>query len=312
MTMADSLRGGASRARRAVRPGLGQGGKAMSALRRLKAYFGMVPAEEFEAAAFGAPRYDETEYPAEYKAAEYGAAQYEAEYGEYSPRFPDSRPGSGHAKQNRRTGYEHHQATRRPPQVGIDDYDSKFPAPAAHHATPRVHPARPPSCSGDSRVLIPPTAASAESRIGESRGADPEVRGSLAIDTAAAQAARFDGKSTARQRFASQPFTHPARIDSLAHDELHPLARIVTLHPHSYNEARPIGERYREGNPVIMNLTAMEDRDAKRLVDFAAGLAFALRGSIDKVTSKVFLLSPPDIEVSAEDRRRIAEGRLFD
>jgi cell division inhibitor SepF len=110
---------------------------------------------------------------------------------------------------------------------------------------------------------------------------------------------------------ASQPFTQPPRHDSLAHDELHPLARIVTLHPHSYNEARPIGERFREGNPVIMNLTAMEDRDAKRLVDFAAGLAFALRGSIDKITSKVFLLSPPDIDVSAEDRRRLAEGRLF-
>jgi cell division inhibitor SepF len=89
------------------------------------------------------------------------------------------------------------------------------------------------------------------------------------------------------------------------------LTRIVTLHPHNYNEARPIGERYREGNPVIMNLTEMEDRDAKRLVDFAAGLAFALRGSIDKVTSKVFLLSPPNSDVSAEDRRRIAEGCFF-
>jgi cell division inhibitor SepF len=286
----------------------------MSALRRLKAYFGMVPAEEFEAATFGAARYDEAEYLAEYKAAEYGAAQYsaEAQYDEYSPGLPDSRHGSSHAPQSRRTGYDHHQATRRPSRAGGDGYDSPFSAPAAHHAAPRVHPARPPSCSTDSRVLIPPTAASAQSRTGESWGTDPEVRGSLAIDAATAEAARFDGKSTVRQRIASQPFTHPARTDSLAHDELHPLARIVTLHPHSYNEARPIGERYREGNPVIMNLTAMEDRDAKRLVDFAAGLAFALRGSIDKVTSKVFLLSPPDIEVSAEDRRRIAEGRLFD
>jgi len=89
------------------------------------------------------------------------------------------------------------------------------------------------------------------------------------------------------------------------------LARITTLHPRTYNEARTIGEHFREGTPVIMNLTEMEDRDAKRLVDFAAGLAFAMRGSIDKVTNKVFLLSPPDVEVSAEDRRRIAEGRLF-
>jgi|SRR5579884_3174240 cell division inhibitor SepF len=283
----------------------------MSALRRLKAYFGMVPADEFEAAAFGAARYDPTEYPAEYKAGEHGAAQYEAEYDEYHPRFSDSRHSLGHGQQSRRAGYEYHQAARRPPRAGIDDYDSGFSTPT-HHAASRVHPARSPSCSADPRILIPPAAASAESRAGESRGADPEVRGSLAIDTATSEAVRADGKPSGRQRFPSQPFTHPARSDSFTHDELHPLARIVTLHPHSYNEARPIGERYREGNPVIMNLTAMEDRDAKRLVDFAAGLAFALRGSIDKVTSKVFLLSPPDIEVSAEDRRRIAEGRLFD
>ncbi|SFQ32184.1 cell division inhibitor SepF [Amycolatopsis arida] len=90
-----------------------------------------------------------------------------------------------------------------------------------------------------------------------------------------------------------------------------PLARITTLHPTSYAEARAIGEAYRDGIPVIMNLTEMENADAKRLVDFAAGLAFALRGSMDKVTNKVFLLSPPDVEVTAEDRRRIAEGGLF-
>ncbi|MBY8852980.1 cell division protein SepF, partial [Saccharothrix sp. MB29] len=67
-------------------------------------------------------------------------------------------------------------------------------------------------------------------------------------------------------------------------------------------------EHYRDGTPVIMNLTDMDDADAKRLVDFAAGLVFALRGSMDKVTHKVFLLSPPNIEVTAEDRRRLAEG----
>jgi cell division inhibitor SepF len=89
------------------------------------------------------------------------------------------------------------------------------------------------------------------------------------------------------------------------------LSRITTLHPTSYLDARAIGEAYREGVPVIINLTEMDNADAKRLVDFAAGLAFALRGSMDKVANKVFLLSPPDIEVTAEDRRRIAEGGLF-
>ena len=89
------------------------------------------------------------------------------------------------------------------------------------------------------------------------------------------------------------------------------LARITTLHPRTYNEARTIGEHFREGIPVIMNLTEMVDSDAKRLVDFAAGLIFGLRGSIERVTNKVFLLSPANIEVTAEDKARIAERGFF-
>lgn len=84
--------------------------------------------------------------------------------------------------------------------------------------------------------------------------------------------------------------------------------RITTLHPRTYPEARTIGEQLREGTPVIINLSEMDDADAKRLVDFAAGLTFGLRGSIERVTNKVFLLSPQKVTVSAEDRARIAEG----
>jgi cell division inhibitor SepF len=89
------------------------------------------------------------------------------------------------------------------------------------------------------------------------------------------------------------------------------LARITTLHPRTYNEARTIGEHFREGTPVIMNLTEMVDSDAKRLVDFAAGLIFGLRGSLERVTNKVFLLSPANVEVTAEDKARIAERGFF-
>jgi cell division inhibitor SepF len=87
--------------------------------------------------------------------------------------------------------------------------------------------------------------------------------------------------------------------------------RITTLHPRTYNEARTIGERFRDGLPVIMNLTEMDDADAKRLVDFAAGLSFGLRGSIERVTAKVFLLSPQNVDVTAEDKARIREGGFF-
>jgi cell division inhibitor SepF len=96
-----------------------------------------------------------------------------------------------------------------------------------------------------------------------------------------------------------------------AEEESHANYRITTLHPTTYNEARTIGERYRDGTPVIMNLSEMEEADAKRLVDFAAGLIFGTRGSFERVTNRVFLLSPPHVQVTAEDKAKIAEGGFF-
>lgn len=87
--------------------------------------------------------------------------------------------------------------------------------------------------------------------------------------------------------------------------------RIITLHPRFYNEARSIGEHYRMGNPVIMNLTDMEETERKRLVDFASGLVFGHNGTIERVTSKVFLLSPANIRVSNEDKAKAAEASFF-
>ncbi|MFG1923756.1 cell division protein SepF [Cryptosporangium sp. NPDC048952] len=87
--------------------------------------------------------------------------------------------------------------------------------------------------------------------------------------------------------------------------------RITTLHPTNYNEARMIGEQFRNHIPVILNLTEMDEADAKRLVDFAAGLTFGLRGSIERVTNRVFLLSPANVTVTAEEKARIAEGGFF-
>jgi cell division inhibitor SepF len=89
------------------------------------------------------------------------------------------------------------------------------------------------------------------------------------------------------------------------------LSRITTLHPTTYNEARVIGKNFRDGIPVIMNLSEMSDADAKRLVDFAAGLVFAVHGTIERITNKVFLLSPPNVSVAAEDKQRIAEDGFF-
>jgi cell division inhibitor SepF len=103
----------------------------------------------------------------------------------------------------------------------------------------------------------------------------------------------------------------PAPAPAPAAPTIAELSRITTLHPRTYNEARTIGENFRDGVPVIMNLSEMGDQDAKRLVDFAAGLVFATRGSIERVTNKVFLLSPPNVTIAAEDKARIAEGGFF-
>jgi len=87
--------------------------------------------------------------------------------------------------------------------------------------------------------------------------------------------------------------------------------QITTLHPTTYREARTIGEHFRDGTPVIINLTEMDEADARRLVDFAAGLAFGLRGTIERVTNRVFLLSPANVQVTPEDKAKIAEGGFF-
>jgi cell division inhibitor SepF len=219
----------------------------VTAFQKLKAYFGMVPADEFD-------EYDDDRYGG------YGSA-YPAgdDYDDYGDRVgarrrplsnprPVSRLDSGDDY-----GYdERPRAPRRP-------WDETPREPA--HQSPQP-----------TRTVTP-------------------VRGALAVEPQL------------------EPVVRPRPTP--AEPAQHPLSRITTLHPRSFVEARTIGERYRDGAPVIINLTDMSDSDARRLVDFAAGLAFAMRGSIDKVTNKVFLISPPDIDVTAEDRRRIAEGGFF-
>ncbi len=87
--------------------------------------------------------------------------------------------------------------------------------------------------------------------------------------------------------------------------------QIFTIHPRFYNEARTVGERYRLAQPVLMNLSDMEESERKRLVDFASGLVFGLHGSIERVTSKVFLLTPANVRVSSEHKTAAAEASFF-
>ncbi|MCU1407266.1 MAG: hypothetical protein JWQ43_3569 [Glaciihabitans sp.] len=75
---------------------------------------------------------------------------------------------------------------------------------------------------------------------------------------------------------------------------------ILTVHPRQYKDAQVIAESFREGIPVIINLSQMTEPDARRLIDFASGLSQGLYGKIERVTNKVFLLSPAHVAVSGE------------
>ena len=88
------------------------------------------------------------------------------------------------------------------------------------------------------------------------------------------------------------------------------LRRIVTVHPSTYNEARVIGEAFRDGVPVIVNLTHMGEADARRMVDFSAGLVFGLNGAIERVTPRVFLLTPASVEIDGGEQTE-GSSRFF-
>ncbi len=133
---------------------------------------------------------------------------------------------------------------------------------------------------------------------------EPRLRGPREFERPAARLGALRGST--RGALAMDP-----RRMAMLFEEGSPLAKITTLRPKDYSEARTIGEKFRDGTPVIMDLVSMDNADAKRLVDFAAGLAFALRGSFDKVATKVFLLSPADVDVTADERRRIAEAGFY-
>ena len=273
----------------------------MGAMYRLKAYFGMVPAEDMAEYADEPPAERYAGRRREYPGDRWGDSDYagERDYGaerEYVPASRDVRVEARVA--------ESRIAEVRSPEVRAaderadryDDWDRR--------------PAREPS-----RPVAVERPREAVSRLDREpvRGAGlgpSAVRGALAMDTDALR------DPALREPALREPTRLPERATTPAVPEQRlggaaALARITTLQPRSYNEARTIGERYRDGVPVIMNLTELDDAAAKRLVDFAAGLAFALRGSIDKVTSRVFLLTPADVEVSADDARRLAERGLF-
>jgi cell division inhibitor SepF len=87
--------------------------------------------------------------------------------------------------------------------------------------------------------------------------------------------------------------------------------RVHLVLPRSFNDAQQIADRFKEGVPVILNLQGSDQELAKRLIDFASGLTYALDGGMQRVADKVFLLTPRNVEVSAEERARMLERGGF-
>jgi cell division inhibitor SepF len=278
----------------------------MTTLHRVKAYFGMVPADELDSY----DGYDDDRYDSErdrrpvdrHTGDRHPVDRHRYAADRFDDRFDDRDGGcEDRDDQERYDRYDRYEERRTPrprdPEVTEirreDVRREEEPATEtvsragrgrswAHNTGPSHTSVRP------TTHRIPPSLSSASSS-----GSSGPASSSTASDTAATPAVKG-----------------PTAVPSVAAADPDPAsgpAEITSLQPKSYNEARLIGERYRDGIPVIMNLTEMDDAGAKRLVDFAAGLAFALRGSIEKVTNRVFLLSPPNVEVSASDRRKLAE-----
>ncbi|MCW2639095.1 MAG: hypothetical protein JWP76_1401 [Dactylosporangium sp.] len=150
---------------------------------------------------------------------------------------------------------------------------------------------------------------STRTRVSERLAAEREARSERSTVRSIARPASSTVSYPTRENLALAPRVSERPATQAEEDERR--YQITTLHPTTYNEARTIGEHFRDGVPVIMNLTEMDESDAKRLVDFAAGLAFGLRGTIERVTNRVFLLSPANVQVTAEDKAKIAEGGFF-
>jgi cell division inhibitor SepF len=245
------------------------------AMRRMGIYLGLV--EDDDTRGYG--RYDARQSDQDFPGhSERRYGRYGADDG-YSDRYGDEHYADGDPADryvDDRYGADRYRAGRYDDDHDVDEPPAREPEPLPVR---RVPPSRP--------------LGVAPAPVGGSGGGGGARAGLAAAAAAPASLAVREATPAPEPAPAAQPY------------------RITTLHPRNYNEARTIGERFRDGMPVIMNLSEMDDADAKRLVDFAAGLSFGLRGSIERVTAKVFLLSPQNVDVTAEDKARIREGGFF-
>jgi cell division inhibitor SepF len=108
--------------------------------------------------------------------------------------------------------------------------------------------------------------------------------------------------SSQQRRAAAAPRTRPPSQQ---------VAGVGVVRPRTFNDAQQIADQFKRGNPVIVDLQNTDSELSKRIIDFGSGLTYGLDGAMSRIADKVFLLTPPDVDVSAEDRAAIAESGFF-
>ena len=121
----------------------------------------------------------------------------------------------------------------------------------------------------------------------------------------------FDDWTEPAAQEETQRTTRLRRVDTPAPGGGPAPASVHLVVPRSFNDAQQIADKFKESIPVILNLQGSDSELSKRLIDFASGLTYALEGGMQRVADKVFLLTPRNVEVSAEERARLLEGGAF-
>lgn len=126
----------------------------------------------------------------------------------------------------------------------------------------------------------------------------PAATAAAAVSAVPNPSAHTNGVQNTAGRAPVTPLRKTSTPKNVAASEMN---EILTVHPRQYRDAQLIAESFRDGIPVIINLSQMSDADARRLIDFASGLSQGLYGKIERVTAKVFLLSPSHVVVSGDN-----------
>lgn len=117
----------------------------------------------------------------------------------------------------------------------------------------------------------------------------------------------FGSEESRRERYGNR---EPSRLRAVP-DQRQAPARVSVVEPASFNDAQDLADRFKREQPVILNLQSVDSDLSRRMVDFCSGLTYAMDGKIQTVANRVFLLTPRNVEVSAEERKRLAERAFF-